>query len=85
MIEKAAQRIGNINKYHIWTNEHVKSYVGNQKAYVWILRVYKLKEPVMDERTKGIQYANLLKEVSLDGIKPVLSDEEFTGIVKNIK
>ena len=46
VIEKPSQRIGFLNKYHIWTNEHVKSYLNNKKAYVWILRVYKLKEPL---------------------------------------
>lgn len=85
VIEKPAQRIGSLNKYHIWTNEHVKSYLGSGKAYVWILRVYELKEPVMAERTMGMRYANLLEEVSLDGIKAVLSDKEFLKIVEAIK
>ena len=85
VIEKPSQRIGSFNKYHIWTSEHVKSYLGNQKAYIWILRVYNLKDPVMAERTMGIRYANLLEEVSLDGIKPVLSDDEFTKLVKEIE
>jgi len=85
VIEKSSQRVGSLNKYHIWTNEHVKSYLRNQKAYIWILRVYKLKEPVMAERTRGIIYANLFEEVSLEGIKPVLSDNEFSKIVTGIK
>jgi len=38
VIEKSVQRIGSLNKYHIWTNEHVKSYLGNQKAYVWVFK-----------------------------------------------
>lgn len=85
VIEKSPQRIGSLNKYHIWTNEHVKSYLGNQKGYVWILRVYKLKKPVMAERTMGMRYANLLEEVTLEGIKPVLNDKEFSKIVTDIK
>lgn len=85
VIEKPSQRIGSLNKYHIWTKEHVKSYLGNQKAFVWILRVYKLKEPVMAERTMGMRYANLKEEVSLDGIKPVLSDIAFNKITTKIK
>lgn len=85
VFEKSSQRVGSLNKYHIWTNEHVKSYLGNQKAYIWILRVYKLKEPVMAERTMGMRYANLLEEVSLEGIKPVINDKEFAKIADNIK
>ena len=81
VIEKSSQRIESLNKYHIWTNEHVKSYLGNQNAYVWILRVYKLKEPVMSERTMAQVFANLKEEVSLEGLEPVLSDEEFKKII----
>ncbi len=85
VIEKSSQRVGSLNKYHIWTNEHVKSYLGNKKAYVWILRVYKLKEPALAERTMGMRYANLLEEISLEGIEPVLSDKEFSKILQEIK
>jgi hypothetical protein len=82
VVEKPFQRVGSLNKYHIWTNEHVKSYLGNQKAYIWILRVYKLKEPVMAERTMGMRYANLKEDVSLDGLKAVIDDKEYEKILK---
>ena len=85
IIEKSSQRIGSLNKYHVWTNEHVKSYLGNQKAYIWVLRIYKLKQPVMAERTMGMRYANLKESVSLEGIKPVFSDAIFSKIVKKIE
>lgn len=84
ILEKPFNRIGGLNKYHIWTNEHVKSYLGHKKAYIWILRVYKLKKPVMSERTSGIRYANLLEEVSLEGIKPVMSNSEFSKVLNSI-
>ncbi len=86
VVEKPSQRISSLNKFHIWTNEHVKSYLdGDKKAYVWILRVYKLKNSVMSERTKGLRYANVLVDVPLEGIKPVLSDTKFSKIIENIK
>ncbi|NYB51766.1 MAG: DUF1802 family protein [Methanobacteriaceae archaeon] len=84
IIEKPITRIGGLSKFHIWTNDHVKSYLHNKKGFVWILRVHKLKEPIMAERTRGMRYANLLEEVSLEGIKPVLSDSEFDEILKEI-
>lgn len=81
--EKPAQSIARLQKYYIWTPEHVKSYLKGQKAYIWALRVYKLKEPFMAEPTPGaIRYANLKEEVSLKGIKPVLSDDEFSRTIK---
>ena len=84
VIEKTARNIGYLEKYHIWTNEHVKSYLSNKNAYIWILRVYELNEHILAEKTRGIQYANLLEGVSLEGNKPVLNDKEFSKIVKEI-
>ncbi|MEL7672018.1 DUF1802 family protein [Methanobacterium sp.] len=84
VIEKPSQRIGYFNKYHIWTKNHVKSYLGSGKAHIWILRVYKLKNPVMAERSRALIFANLNENISLKDIEPVLSDEEFSKIVKEI-
>lgn len=84
VVEKASTRIGSLNKYHIWTGDHVKSYLGSGKAYVWVLRVSELDEPVMLERTKGLLYANVSEGVALKG-KPVLSDSEFNEIYGKIK
>lgn len=85
VIENPISRIGSLKNHYIWTNEHVKSYINTSKAKIWILRVYKLKEPIMTKRTKGIRYANLLEPVSLEGIKPVLNDTDFLKIVKKLE
>ena len=84
IIEKSSSRIGSLNDYHIWTRDHVKSYLGNSKAQVWVLRVYELKKPQYLNRTRGMKYANVDKEVKLDNLKPVLSDSEFESILKGI-
>ncbi|GAB6056486.1 hypothetical protein JCM15415_18020 [Methanobacterium movens] len=83
VVEKPSTRIGSLNKYHIWTNEHVKSYLGSGKGYVWILRVYELEEPLMLDRTRGLLYANVSEEVPLKG-KPVLSDSMFSDILNEM-
>lgn len=85
VIEKPSTRIGAFNDFHIWTRDHVKSYLGSKKAYIWILRVYKLENPKFLKRTNGMLYANVEKEVCLNNIKPVLSDEKFNKIVKSIE
>ena len=85
VIEKPSTRIGSLNKYHIWTNEHVKSYLGSGKAHIWVLRVYELEKPVMVDRTKGMVYANVSKEISLEGAKPVLNDDNFTKITVELE
>ena len=83
--EKSAQSTGRLQKFYIWTPEHVKSYLRGQKAYVWALRVYELKEPFMAEPTPGaIRYANLKNEISLESIEPVLSDFEFNEVLKQL-
>lgn len=84
IVEKPSTRIGGLNDFHIWTRDHVKSYLGNSKAQIWILRVYKLNEPKFLERTRGMKYANVNEKVSLDNLKPVLSDTEFEKILKGI-
>lgn len=84
VVEKPSTRIGSLNKYHIWTRDHVKSYLGNSKAQVWILRVYELENPQYLSRTRGMRYANVDKKVKLDNLKPVLSDSEFESILKGI-
>ncbi|BDZ68773.1 DUF1802 family protein [Methanobacterium ferruginis] len=84
VIEKPVSRIGSLKNYYFWTSEHVKSYINSSKANVWVLRVYELKEPVMMGRTKGMRYANLLEPVSLEGVKPVLSDSQFSKILRDL-
>lgn len=86
IIEYSSLGIGNFRYFYIWTPEHVKSYLGGQKAYIWVLRVYKLGKSYMAEQSpRASKYANLKGEVSLEGIKPVLSDDEFSKIIKGME
>jgi len=84
IIEKSSARIGSANKLHIWSNDHVKDYLKNKKAFIWVLRVYKLKEPFFAEKNNGMLFANLKKGSSLDGIKPILTDKEFESILSQL-
>jgi len=69
------------DKHYIWTKDHVKNYLIGQTAFIWILRVYTLKEPYWADPTPGaVRFANLKEEVSLEGMEPVLSDSEFAKI-----
>ena len=83
VIEKPSKRIGAFNKFHIWTRNHVKNYLGEKSAKIWILRVYKLDKPQKLTRSNGIMYANVDKPVKLEG-KPVISDKEFAKLKKDI-
>lgn len=85
IIERSSSRIASNKKDYIWTPEHVKNYLKNKKAQIWVLRIYKLKKPYMAPPTPGaIKYANLKEEVSLEGMEPVLSDAEFNRILNEI-
>lgn len=83
VIEKSSSRIGAFNKFHIWTREHVKNYLGKTSAKIWILRVYKLNSPQYLKRSNGMLYANVEKPVKLEGT-PVLTDEEFNKLKEEI-
>lgn len=83
VIEKPSGRIGTLNDFHIWTRDHVKSYLGKKKAYIWVLRVYELEKSIYTKRTNGMLYANTLEEVLIDNLKPVLSDNEFNNILNS--
>lgn len=84
IIEKPISRVPH-EKYYIWTRDHVKSYMTGKTAFIWVLRVYKLKEPYWAEPTPGaIRFANLNNEVSFEGIKPVLADSDFDKLIKSL-
>ena len=84
IIEKPVSRIPT-EKYYIWTRDHVKNYMTGQTALIWVLRVYKLKEPYWAEPTPGaIKFANLKNEVSLEGMEPVLSDSQFNKFIDKL-
>ena len=83
VIEKPSTRIGAFNKFHIWTRDHVKNYLGRNPAKIWILRVYELDEPQALKRSNGMLYANVEKAVKLEG-KAVLSDNEFSSLKEDI-
>ena len=83
IINKPSTRIGAFNKFHIWTRDHVKTFLGRSAANIWILRVYELDEPQMLKRTRGIKYANVDKPVKLEG-KPVIPDKEFNKLKEDI-
>ena len=83
IINKSSARIGAFNKFHIWTRDHVKNYLGEKEAKIWILRVYKLDKPQMLKRSNGMLYANVDKPVKLEG-KPVISDKDFNKLKEEI-
>lgn len=83
IIEKPSTRIGTFNKFHIWTRDHVKNYLGRKEAKIWILRVYELDKPQMLTRSNGMLYANVNKPIELKG-KPVISDKEFSKLKEEI-
>ena len=83
VIEKPSSRIGAFNKFHIWTRNHVKNYLGRKEAKIWILRVYELDKPQLLKRSNGMLYANVDKPVKLEG-KPVIPDDEFDKLKEKI-
>lgn len=76
--------IRDLDKYHIWTNQNVKDYLSKKDANIWLLRVYKLKDPVMTTKNKAIVFANVSNKIPISNIKSVLSNNEFEKIKKGL-
>jgi len=71
-------RVNSIKDYIIWDTNHVKRHLRGKRGFLWLLRIYKLKEPHMADPTPGaIRYANLQEKVPVSNLKPILSDKEF--------
>jgi len=84
IVDRPVSRIPSV-KHYIWTRGHVKNYMTSKTAYIWILRVYTLKEPYWAEPTPGaIRYANLKEKVSLENLEPVLDDLEISKVVDDL-
>lgn len=91
IIEIPIQKVEDVNEYHIWTNEHVISYLKSNlraymknRAYIWILRAYKLKAPYMATYAPGMRFGNLKNNVSIIGSKAVLDDKQFSKITEKL-
>lgn len=85
VVEKPISRIPS-DKHYIWTRDHVKNYMTGKTTFIWILRVYHLKNPYWAEPTPGaIRFANLKGEVSLNEMEPILSDDKYSKIFNEIK
>lgn len=84
IIEKSVSKLPS-QKNYIWTKDHINNYMSGKTAFIWVLRVYKLKEPYWAEPTTGaIRYANLKNEVLLDGLVPVLNEGQFIKVLDRI-
>lgn len=86
VVKKPSNEMNKFNKFHIWTKNHLNSYLKQRPGYVWILRVFKLESPFMAElNPNAIIYAYLDKNMSLENSNPVLSDSEYRKIIEHIK
>jgi len=84
IIKVTPRKAASLNEYYIWNKEHVNSYL-DKEGYIWLLRTYKLEKPILaSAKRAAMTFAQLDKDVSLEGIKPVLSDENFEKIVDKL-
>ena len=81
IVKKSLKSADKFNRHHIWNKKHVNEFIGETNPYFWILRVYRLDNSEFLTRTNGRRYANVNKEVKIDNMAPVLSDEKFNKIL----
>jgi restriction system protein len=85
VIEISPNSIKKYRKHHIWTDEHVSSYLKDKKGQIWILRVYNLNKSYMVKPNRGILYSKLKEDIPISGLNPVMGDDKFSKIVEEIE
>ena len=77
-------------RYSIWKKEHLEDYIDYEKAYIWILRVYELKKPILlsNDNARDFffldnSFSNISNEKEIFKSKPVLSNQKFKSIKKS--
>ena len=84
MFETSFSHIGKFNDYHIWIKKHVPGYFNTKDSNIWLLRAYKLKEPLFLTRTRGMVFANVDQKVGLDYKDPIMGDKDFKNLKEEI-
>ncbi|MFX0097783.1 MAG: DUF1802 family protein [Candidatus Hodarchaeota archaeon] len=81
---KDFEKLKSLSNHYVWLDDHVKRWfegIKAKKAYVLVLRVYRLPEPlvfeVSDAMARSMVWVNLPSSVSTEGAVPVLDNEEF--------
>ena len=87
-IEKAdLPSLGNMAGLYIWTREHVTGYFSDSdEAFIWLLRVYRLSEPMRIPDLSGISLSpDLRQPISTQGAIPVITDQALHDIKEQIQ
>ena len=75
----------NLDKYSIWTQEHINNYLNNDPAIIWVMRVYKLKKHLTTESAMGIRYSKTNHTLKTNELKPIIDDKKFLKIKEKLE
>ena len=86
------ERVNDLSSYHIWTNDYAQSRLRWKHMLplaVLLLRVYSLEQPAsvpfLPEYQGCTSWVEVLEQVPLGRMEPVLGDEEFHRRIEEIK
>ncbi len=93
---RSEDNLRQLSPFHIWTHEYANKrlrWKPLQPLTVLLLRVYKLKETkvlcILDDYAGCKSWVNLIKDMDLAGMKPVLTDSEYVRqsslIIKSVR
>lgn len=74
----------NVEEYSIWTKTHVKTYLKNDPAMIWVMRVYKLKNELKIEPAMGMKYSKTKIKLDPTELTPIIDNQNFMKIEKEI-
>lgn len=84
IIEIDLKSLDEIEDYYLWNTKHVEEYLRGINPFIWLVRVYKLKEPKMVEKTLGMRYARINEFIETSKSNSVLGYDEFQKITKKL-
>ena len=86
------ERVDHLSPHHIWTNAYAQSRLHWKPMLplsVLLLRVYRMEKPVsvpfLPEYRGCTSWVDIITDVPMGNLEPVLSDEEFLRRVDEIK
>ncbi len=81
-----------LSPFHIWTEEYISDLIANSarnQATVMLVRVFELTQPqalpILDEYAQSGPWVELVEDVPLGEVKPVLTDEEYENKAKAVR
>lgn len=84
VIKVPFSKLSGFSDFHIYSDDYVNSFEGSKNIWIWILRIYRLKNPDFMGKSRGARYSTVDCEVSVDDLDPIISEDYFDYIYDSL-